>query len=610
MDEALLSYYNRELAYIRKMGAEFADQHPKIAGRLRLDKDTVEDPHVSRLIESFAFLTARIRHTLDDSFPELTEALMGVLYPDYHAPVPSMSVLNFNLLPELTEARDIAAHTMLITESTAIGQCYYQTVDDTEILPISVKDSQFNSQPFKAPSLPAAYTAINGGCQAVLRITLQAEPGTTLSEISPSSMRFYINGQPQLSGKLYELLLAQVSGIALAKAPDDPDTVFLPASSLQSCGLKDSMAAIPVDGRSSVAHRLLTEYFAFPEKFLFVEINDLDDIWSAFEDQIYLYVYFNQTHPELVQGVTENTLLLGCVPVVNLFEQPIECIPADEIGVEARLNIDSTHTQCADIHTLKRIYARNQDGKCVDMFPFYGSHRSSDKTENAIYWNTRRESSHWYNGRISHGVDTYLSFVDSDFQITAPDSDWIINADALCTNRDLPDKLPFGPDQPKLNFMEGGAGLRIKCMTAPTSTIQPLLDDATRWQLITQLSLQHFTGNDGFEVLKETLHLYNFRRAPDTRALIDGISGMSSELTTARVTQQGRAAICQGTKITLELDEHYYSGGGLYLFAEILCEFFAQYCTINTFVQLTVKVKQRPGNDIEWPPRIGKKVLI
>ena len=103
MDEALLSYYNRELAYLRKLGAEFAEKHPKIAGRLRLDRDTVEDPHVSRLIESFAFLTARIRHKLDDSFPELTEALMGLLYPDYHAPVPSLSIARFYLMPQRLE---------------------------------------------------------------------------------------------------------------------------------------------------------------------------------------------------------------------------------------------------------------------------------------------------------------------------------------------------------------------------------------------------------------------------------------------------------------------------------------------------------------------------
>ncbi len=610
MDEVLLSYYNRELSYIRKMGAEFADQHPKIAGRLRLDKDTVEDPHVSRLIESFAFLTARIRHTLDDSFPELTEALMGVLYPDYHAPVPSMSVVNFSLLPEFTENRKIASDTMLVTDSNPLGQCYYRTVDEVDVYPLRIMDTQFNSQPYKAPALPSKYTEIHGANQAVMRISIHAEPGTTISEISPAQLQFYINGQPQLTGKLYEMLLTQVTGMALARGPDDPNTRFLPAERLKSCGLNDDKSAIPVDGRSSLAHRLLTEYFAFPEKFMFVEINELENLWSSFEEQAYLYIYFKQTHPEMVQGVSGTTMILGCAPVVNLFEQPTESIPADEIGVEAKLSVDATHAQCADIHTLMRVYARNQDGKCVDLQPFYGSHRSTEKDTDAIYWNARRETSHWYNGRISHGIDTYLAFVDSAFTVSDPDGDWIINADALCTNRDLPDKLPFGPDQPGLNFLDGGAGVRMKCMTAPTSTIQPKLDDATRWQLITQLSLQHFTCSDGMDVLKETLHLYNFSSAPDTRALIDGITGMESELTTARIVQQGRAAICQGTCITLELDEHQYSGSGIYLFTEILSEFFAQYCTINTFVQLNVKIKQRPGNMIEWPPRTGKRVLM
>ncbi|MDX1391260.1 MAG: type VI secretion system baseplate subunit TssF, partial [Rheinheimera sp.] len=89
MNDELLKYYNRELTYIRRMGAEFAQQYPKIAGRLRLSEENVEDPHVSRLIEGFSLLTAQIRQKLDDSFPELTDALLGQLYPDYQAPIPS-----------------------------------------------------------------------------------------------------------------------------------------------------------------------------------------------------------------------------------------------------------------------------------------------------------------------------------------------------------------------------------------------------------------------------------------------------------------------------------------------------------------------------------------
>jgi len=610
MDEALLSYYNRELTYIRTLGADFADQHPKIAGRLRLDKDVVEDPHVSRLIESFAFLTARIRHTLDDSFPELTEALMGILYPDYHAPIPSMSIIKVSLLKELTEKRVVPEETLIATESTPLGVCYYRAIDNTEVLPVNIKKTQFMGQPYKAPALPADFNVKLTANQSMMQITLECEEGITFSELSPSSLRFYVNGQPQHTYKLYELLVSGVMGMAIAEHANDPNAVFLPASSLRPCSLTDYKETIPTDGRTSVAHNLLTEYFTFPERFLFVEMDGLEDCWAQFENKVNLYIYFNRSDLELVQGVSDTSMLLGCVPVVNLFEQAIEGIPADQVGIEKKLSVDATHTNCADVHTVKRVYARSSDGKCIDLKPFYGSHRNPGDNQNMLYWNIRRESSQWHNGRISHGTDSYISFVDPNYQVIAPDSDWIINADVLCTNRDLPDKLPFGPDNPDFYFVEGGAGLRIKCLTAPTSTIQPKLNEATRWQLITQLSMQHFTGEGGLQVLKETLNLYNFRQSAETRSLIDGIVDMKTGVTTARLKLEGRAAICQGTEITLEFDEYHYSGSGLYLFAEILSEFFAQYCTINTFVQLNVKVKQRPGQLIEWPPRNGKQVLL
>ncbi|WP_353956359.1 type VI secretion system baseplate subunit TssF [Vibrio navarrensis] len=96
MSEEFLKYYNRELVYLRHKGHEFGEQYPKIAARLRLSEEVVEDPHVSRLLEGCAFLTARIRQSLDNAFPQLTEALIGQLFPDFHAPIPSMSVIKVN----------------------------------------------------------------------------------------------------------------------------------------------------------------------------------------------------------------------------------------------------------------------------------------------------------------------------------------------------------------------------------------------------------------------------------------------------------------------------------------------------------------------------------
>jgi len=111
-------------------------------------------------------------------------------------------------------------------------------------------------------------------------------------------------------------------------------------------------------------------------------------------------------------------------------------------------------------------------------------------------------------------------------------------------------------------------------------------------------------------VLKETLQLYNFQKNRESQSIIEGIVALKTTITTAKLIQDGRSAICQGTKITLEFDEHYYSGSGLYLFSALLSEFFSQYCTMNSFTQLSVQIKQRPGKAIEWPPRSGKQILV
>ena len=91
MRDELLGYYERELGFLRQMGAEFAQKYPKVAGRLLLEPDKCEDPHVERMIEAFAFLAGRVHLKIDDEFPEITESLLNVLYPHYLAPIPSMS---------------------------------------------------------------------------------------------------------------------------------------------------------------------------------------------------------------------------------------------------------------------------------------------------------------------------------------------------------------------------------------------------------------------------------------------------------------------------------------------------------------------------------------
>src|SRR4051812_5400184 len=155
MSDELLEYYNRELTFIRRQASQFAEDHPKIAGRLRLGADSCDDPHVERMIEAFAYLTARIRHKLEDDLPEITEALLGVLYPHYQAPIPSMSVVQFELDPEqnqLTTGYTTPRHTEVESEPIQGEPCRFRTCYPVTLWPIEVKSATLGQSPWAAPA--------------------------------------------------------------------------------------------------------------------------------------------------------------------------------------------------------------------------------------------------------------------------------------------------------------------------------------------------------------------------------------------------------------------------------------------------------------------------
>jgi type VI secretion system protein ImpG len=607
MDDALLSYYNRELNYVRKLGSEFSDKYPKIAGRLRLDKEIVEDPHVSRLIESFAFLTARIRHTLDDSFPELTEALMGILYPDYHAPLPSMSIAQFTLLPQLFQKKVVPKGEVLRVDTVSEAQCNYKTCNETTVLPITIISANVYALPVKAPVLPDGIQR-SRSVQSLLKLKIMPSEEDGVFDVNDDGLQLYINAQPTIAFKIREYLSNNVVGVAIARDAFDEDPIFLSGDVLSACGLSENEASIEFDGRASSAHRLLIEYFLLPQKFLFMRLSGLANAWEKYSNGFEIYIYFDESNIELIRGIDNQSFLLGCAPIVNLFDSVSEPIQASELGNDVMLRVSDKQSIFADVYRVKNVYAINPQGQKKLIQPFYGSHMNSD--DDSIYWSLRRENSTWQKGFISHGTDTYLSFVDKDYKVISPNSGWIINANISCTNRDLPNKLPFGPNQPQVNFFEGGAGLRIRCLTPPTRTTQPKLNEASRWQLVTQLSLQHLSNSDGLLKLQETLRLYNVSESKDVTMLIDGMISLKTEVTTARVLDKGRSAMCQGTHFILTCDESFYTGNSLYVFGLIIDEFISQFCAINTFTQLSIKTTQRFAAKFEWPPRTGCQPLL
>jgi type VI secretion system protein ImpG len=610
MSEALLPYYNRELSYLRRLGAEFAQANPKIAGRLRLGPDASEDPHVERLIQAVAYLNARIRYKLDDDFPEITDAVLSILYPHYQAPVPSMSIVQFELDPgqaELTAGTMIERGTMIETEPIQGDPCRFQTCYPTTLWPIEVVSASLSRPPFQAPATPRSSQAA-----AVLRLVLRCwSDKMTFDALELDTLRFFLKGQPQHIYPLYELLFNNVMEVALARGPADSAPILVePSKTLRAVGFERDEGLMPYSARSFLGYRLLTEYFAFPEKYLFMDVAGLRTaLRQLTESRLEIFLYLNRASGELEQNLSADTFRLGCTPIVNLYKHRAEPIALSHTESEYRIVPDARRPLAHEVYSVDRVTALAPDGTAVEHQPLFSVKHAAEGRERARFWQgTRRASSN----QLDRGTEVYLSLVDLEFRPSVP-TGWTLDVETTCLNRDLPHRLPFGGGQPHLQFAEGGALVsQIVCLTPPTPTLRPALKRGALWRFISHLSLNHLSlveRSEGADALREILKLYDFADSAETRTQIDGLLNVTSRRVVGRLGGGGADAVCRGVEVTAHFDEAKYSGSGLYLFVSVLDRFLALYCTINSFTRLIATVQGKKGELCRRPPRMGEKIL-
>lgn len=602
MDDELLAYFNRELNYLRPLRAEFAENHPKIAERLRLSADAIEDPHVRRMIDAVAFLTARIHRKLDDSFPELTDALLDVLYPHYLAPIPSMAILQMAPRKDLAGVSRIAAGTALTADVPGGEQCRYRTCYPTELWPISIDQAALAGRPVPAPVNEFAPNAA-----AVLSLSLTCiDPNMRFDKLRPDRLRFYLRGQPQMTRPLYELIMTGTVSIALADSRGDKTPVFLGREHLQEVGFGPEEAVLPAQPRSFPGYRLITEYFSFPEKFLFFDITGLDEktVRRHADRRLELFLYLERSNAGLERAVSAEAFALGCTPVVNLFKQRAEPIKLSHQLPEYRVVPDSRRQTATEVYAVERVTASAMGGAVAEYAPFYRPDHGGDRDQRRYWHAVRRPGSP---GDL--GSEVYLSVVDLGFNPTA-DQSWTLSVEISCLNRDLPSRLPFGGGQPKVDLAEGATEVEHpQFLTPATPTLRPPLGGDARWRLISHLNLNHLSLTGNGEALREILRLYNFRDSAETRAVIEGVLSVAETPATARV-RGVPTGICRGIEVTLELAETLAATGDGYLLSAVLERFLGLYVSINGFTRLTSRFRGRPDPLRRWPARAGTRVLL
>jgi type VI secretion system protein ImpG len=616
--DELLPYYNRELAYIRTSGGEFAKKYPKIAGRLRLTQSGSQDPHVERVLEGFAYLCARIRHKLDDDFPEITDAMLGVLYPHYQAPIPSMSVVQFNLdrtQAELTSGYQVPRGTLLDTEPVDGDQCHYQTCYNTTLWPFSVESAELSGRPYEAP---ATRTSAQAPAVVHLRLATFSE-AVKFGQFRCDSLRFFLHaGEAHNVYQLYELLFNNTLEIALASSPRDTKPLVLPKTALAAVGFTREEAVLPFSQRSFAGYRLLSEFFAFPEKFLFIDLKGIDPRYlEHVGNRLEIYFYLNRTSPDLERQVSADTFRMGCTPMVNLFTMRADPFVLSHTQTEYRVIPDARRPAAAEIYSIDKVFATSTSGEQVEFAPFYAFKHAVDRAEQNTFWHASRRpniAESEERGDEDASTEMYLSLVDLNFSPSVPD-DWTVDLEVTCVNRDLPRRLPFGGGRPEIDLVGGkGPIAKTLCVTHPTPTRRPPLKARALWRIISHLTLNHLSLTDdeeGTAALREILKLYNTHDTPETRAMLEGVARVKSRRVVGRISGPN-GGFCRGMEVQLLLDEEKFLGSGAFLFASVLDRFLGLYTSINSFSKLLVTTRQREaqGEIWRWPLRTGEQVLL
>lgn len=621
MDPRLLDYYNRELQFLREMGAEYAKEFPKIAARLDLSGLACGDPYVERLLEGFAFLAARVHLKLDSEFPRFTQHLLQILYPHYLSPTPSMAVVE--LTPSLKKGS--LADGVTVPRGASLKSprgkggeagCEYRTAHDVTLLPIEIAEVAHTT-----------YSRDLGGegsglrdARAALRIRLRALAGLTLDKIAADRLVFFVRGSGEIPAKLWEQVVGSTLGALVRPAGGgDAPREALPARAVRRTGFDDDQALLPFGARSFQGYRLLHEYFAFPERYLFFEVSGLQGpLTRASGREVDLVLLFSKNDPSLNNVVDAGNLALHCTPAVNLFPIQADTIHLSDAQHEYHVVADRTQPLDFEIWDVTDVVGTGAGDRDEQTFhPFYRTGERAGGAGERGYFTTHRvpralSSAQKRKGARSHyvGSEVFLSLVDEDEAPYRSDLKQV-HLKVRATNRDLPLHLAMGQGATDFTLQSGEPVETVRCVAGPTDPMPSFAEGAFSWRVVSHLSLNYLSIADspddrGAEALRELLALYAPVATAVVRKQIEGVRSVKARPVVRRLVGRGPIAFGRGLEVSVNFDESAFSGAGAFVLGAVLDEFFARYVSINSFTETVVGSLDR-GELIRWPVRTGTR---
>lgn len=622
MNPRLLEHYNRELQHLREMGAEFAREFPKIAARLRLEEFECLDPYVERLLEGFAFLSARVQLKLDAEFPQFTQHLLEMVYPHYLSPTPSMALVQLTPNPGEGALADgyVVPRGAALRSVLGKGEqtpCEYQTAHEVTLWPLELAEVRYlpHAGDLADLDLPGKERV-----KSALRFRLRTTAALPFEKIALDRLPFYLRGTAELPMRIYELLLAHAVGMVAQPAGGAASwREVIEGETVHRVGFEDHEALLPYGPRSFQGYRLLHEYFAFPERYMFVELRGLGHaVRRCKESQLDVIVLLDQSDSSLETQIDAGRFALFCTPAINLFPQRADRIHLGEREAEYHVVPDRNRPLDFEVYDVTEVTGHGTGEEGARPFhPFYafGNHTHDDPDTG--YYTVRRmprmlSARERADGTRSRyvGSEVFLSLVDGSPGGVRGDLRQLA-VTALCTNRDLPLQMPVGQGPTDFTMPSGPPVSHVKCLAGPSTPRPSWVEGDTTWRLISHLSLNylsivHGEGRDNARALRELLMLYGDVSEPVTKAQVEGVQLVESTPVVRKLPTGGPITFGRGLQVALTLDEAAFQGTGVFLLGAVLERFLARYVSLNGFTETVIRTATR-GEIMRWPIRMGTR---
>lgn len=577
MDDLTLRYYDAEMRYLREAAKEFAAAHPERAALLDLDKAGIPDPFVERLFEGFAFSMGQLRQKIDDDLPELTEGLVSLLWPHYLKTIPSLSIVE--LAPDIEHVKIssiIPVHFEILSRPIGVKKtvCRYRTTRALPLYPVALSQVSLATEP-------------DG--RSVIRLKFQCSEIADWSQIKLANLSLYLAGDIPTAYALHLALTKQIAATYL-KLSAVSDRISLPLWCSPG-GFSEEDTLWPKGKSTFSGYQLLLEYFTFREKFLFVNLQGLDDInfppnTRQFELDIVLNTQWDNDLP-----LSTDNIKLHCVPVINLFNIEADPFIINRLESEYLLRPRRLQDGYTEIYSVDNLQGFRQDKK-INYVPFsHFRHRGGMLRHNA--------PDNFYHTRIKRGVsglhDTWLILGGDDNRLNDTLERETLSLKLTGTNGQLPRKslqsTLLDRTEQTLQYP-----LTVRNLCKPTLPSYPPVEDRFHWRVLSHLGASFLNMMDNAEVLRGTLALYDWRDDDMNKRQLEAIIDVNHQL----IERFEKGFLQRGIAINITLDNQGFNGeGDIYLFGEMLNRFFELYTDIHLFNQLTLSILPT-GKCLQW----------